>query len=173
MDAIRTATVAYVALGSNLDDPRCQLRSGIAALARLPHTQIIAQSSLYASAPVGYADQPDFVNAVVAIRTALAPRALLEALLAIERAHGRVREFPNAPRTLDLDIVLYGEQIIQEPGLAVPHPRMQERAFVLMPLAEIAPDTLVPAPGLAPVRVRQLLEGVDAASVRVLKEVAA
>ncbi len=179
MDAIRTANaahaahVAYVALGSNLDDPRRQLRSGIAALARLPHTQIIAQSSLYASAPVGYADQPDFVNAVAAIRTALTPRALLDALLAIERAHGRVREFPNAPRTLDLDIVLYGEQIIQEPGLVVPHPRMQERAFVLMPLAEIAPDAPVPAPGRAPVRVRQLLEGVDAASVRVLKEVAA
>lgn len=169
MNNPRIACVAYVALGSNLKDPRRQLQSGFAALARLPQTQLVAQSSLYASAPVGYADQPDFVNAVAAIRTSLVPRALLDALLVIEREHGRVREFPNAPRTLDLDIALYGEQLIHEPGLTVPHPRMHERAFVMAPLAEIAPDAIVPGRG----RVRDLLAGVDVASVRVLKEIAA
>lgn len=153
---------AYIALGSNLKEPQRQLQSGFAALARLPDTQLVAQSSLVRSAPVGYADQPDFINAVAAIRTALAPRGLLDALLAIERAHGRVREFPNAPRTLDLDIALYGEQIIHEPGLSIPHPRMHERAFVMVPLAEIAPDAIVPGRG----RVRELLAGVDVNSVR-------
>jgi 2-amino-4-hydroxy-6-hydroxymethyldihydropteridine diphosphokinase len=152
---------AYIALGSNLREPRRQLQAGFAALARLPDTQVVAQSSLYRSAPVGYADQPDFVNAVAALRTALAPRDLLDALLAIEREHGRVREFVNAPRTLDLDIALYGERVIHEPGLSIPHPRMHERAFVMVPLAEIAPDAMVPGRG----RVRALLDGVDMKSV--------
>jgi 2-amino-4-hydroxy-6-hydroxymethyldihydropteridine diphosphokinase len=160
---------AYIALGANLGDPPRQLRAGLAALARLPDTQLAAQSSFYCSAPVGYADQPDFVNAVAAIHTALTPRALLDALLAIERAEGRLREFVNAPRTLDLDIVLYGERVIDEPGLTVPHPRMLERAFVIVPLAQIAPDAAVPGRG----RVRDLLAGVDVQSVRVLKEVSA
>ena len=152
---------AYIALGSNLAELRRQLQAAIAALARLPDTQLLAQSSLYRSAPVGYADQPDFLNAVAAIRTALAPGTLLDALLAIEREHGRVREFANAPRTLDLDIALYGERVIHELGLSIPHPRMHERAFVLVPLAEIAPDVLVPGRG----RVRELLAGVDVNSV--------
>ena len=160
---------AYIALGSNLEEPQRRLRAGFEALARLPETQLAAQSSLYRSAPVGYVNQPDFVNAVAAIRTALAPRALLDALLAIEREHGRVREFANAPRTLDLDIVLYGERVIDEPGLSVPHPRMHERAFVVVPLAEIAPDTIVPGHG----RVRELLAGVDVKSVHVLREIVA
>ncbi len=164
-----TLDVAYIALGSNLQQPRRQLRSAFAALARLPDTQLIAQSSLYRSAPVGYVNQPDFVNAVAAIRTALTPRALLEALLAIEREHGRVREFANAPRTLDLDIVLYGERVIREPGLTVPHPRMHERAFVLVPLAQIAPVVQVPGRG----RVCDLLQNLDTTSVSVLKEIAA
>jgi 2-amino-4-hydroxy-6-hydroxymethyldihydropteridine diphosphokinase len=163
--AIQSGEVAYIALGSNLDEPRRQLRAGFAALGQLPDTKLIAQSSLYRSAPVGYADQPDFVNAVAAITTALAPRALLDALLAIEREHGRVRAFPNAPRTLDLDILLYGESTINEPRLSVPHPRMCERAFVMVPLAEIAPDAVVPGHG----RVRDLMAGVDAGSVRVLR----
>ncbi len=157
---------AYIALGSNLSEPRRQLQAGFAALACLPGTQLVAQSSLYRSAPVGYADQPEFVNAVAALRTALAPRALLDALLAIERAHGRVREFVNAPRTLDLDIVLYGERVIHEPGLSIPHPRMHQRAFVMVPLAEIAPDALVP--GRVSVRVSELLAGVDVKSVSVV-----
>ena len=164
---------AYIALGSNLEQPQRQLQAGFTALARLPDTQLIAQSSLYRSAPVGYANQPDFVNAVAAIRTRLTPRALLDALLAIEREHGRVREFPNAPRTLDLDIVLYGERVIHEPGLSIPHPRMQERAFVMAPLAQIAPDVLVPGRGRASVRVSELLAGVDIKSVTVLREIAA
>lgn len=136
--------VAYVALGSNLDDPAAQVRAGFAELAALPGTRLTAKSSLYGSAPVGYLDQPDFVNAVARIETEFAPRDLLDALLAIERRHGRVREFPNAPRTLDLDIVLYGSSAIHEPGLSIPHPRMLERAFVMVPLAEIAPDAVVP-----------------------------
>ncbi len=155
---------AYIALGSNLEEPQRQLQAGFAALARLPDTQLVAQSSLYRSAPVGYANQPDFVNAVAVIHTTLTPRTLLDALLSIERMHGRVREFPNAPRTLDLDIALYGERVINEPGLTVPHPRMHQRAFVLAPLAEIAPDAQVPGHG----RVRDLLAAVDVASVSVL-----
>jgi 2-amino-4-hydroxy-6-hydroxymethyldihydropteridine diphosphokinase len=145
------------------------LRAGFAALAQLPHTQLIARSSLYRSAPVGYADQPDFVNAAAAISTALGARALLDALLAIERVHGRVRAFANAPRTLDLDILLYGEHVIDEPGLSVPHPRMHQRAFVVVPLAEIAPQAVVPGRG----RVGDLLGGIDAGSVTVLREVPA
>ncbi len=159
--------VAYIALGSNLQQPHRQLHLGFAALSGLPQTQLIAQSSLYGSAPVGYLNQPDFVNAVAAIRTALTPRALLDALLDIERSQGRERAFANAPRTLDLDIALYGERSINEPGLTVPHPRMHQRAFVMVPLAEIAPDALVPGHG----RVRDLLGGVDTHSVSVLREV--
>ena len=159
--------VAYIALGSNLQQPQHQLQSAFAALAALPETQLIAQSSLYRSAPVGFMNQPDFVNAVAAIRTALTPRALLDALLAIERSQGRQREFANAPRTLDLDIALYGERAINEPGLSVPHPRMHQRAFVMVPLAEIAPDAMVLGHG----RVRDLLAGVDAHSVSMLREV--
>jgi 2-amino-4-hydroxy-6-hydroxymethyldihydropteridine diphosphokinase len=140
---------AYVALGSNLDDPAAQVRAGFEALSMLPATRLARVSSLYRSAPVGYADQPDFVNAVALIETALEPRKLLEALLAVERRKGRVRDFPNAPRTLDLDIVLYGDRVLHEPGLTIPHPRMHERAFVLVPLAEIAPDVNVPGHGRA------------------------
>lgn len=158
-----------MALGSNLRDPGGQLRAGVAALGRLPQTRVEVCSSFYASAPVGYADQPDFVNAVAAISTGLSARELLDALLAIERNQGRVRELPNGPRTLDLDIVLYGNHTICEPGLTVPHPRMRERAFVMVPLAEIAPDAEVPGLG----RVRDLLDGVDRASVRVLDKAAA
>lgn len=163
------AETVYVALGSNLREPQRQLHAAFDALARLPRTALLARSSLYRSAPVGYADQPDFVNAVAALRTALAPRALLDALLDMERAQGRVREFANAPRTLDLDIVLYGVRVIHEPGLTVPHPRMHERAFVLVPLAEIAPDAPVPGRGC----VRDLLRGIDVASVTVVKAIAA
>jgi 2-amino-4-hydroxy-6-hydroxymethyldihydropteridine diphosphokinase len=161
--------IAYVALGSNLREPQRQLRDAFAALGRLPQTRLLACSSLYRSAPVGYADQPDFVNAVAALCTGLAPRALLEALLALERTQGRVRSFQNAPRTLDLDIVLHGDQVIHEAGLTIPHPRMHERAFVLVPLAQIAPDAVVPGHGA----VRDLLRQVDVASVTRLREVAA
>ena len=160
---------AYVALGSNLRDPQQQLRAGVDALTHLPGTTVLKCSSFYASAPVGYPDQPDFVNAVAAIQTTLSPRALLDALLAIERAHGRVREMLNGPRTLDLDIALYGEHTVHEAGLTLPHPRMRERAFVMVPLAEIAPDAMVPGVG----KVRDLLAGVDVSSVRIMATQAA
>jgi len=140
---------AFIALGSNLANPVAQVQAGLRSLAALPHTRLTGASSLYRNPAVGMRDQPDFVNAVASIETRLAPRALLAGLLAIEREHGRVRDFPNAPRTLDLDIVLYDEQVINEPGLTIPHPRMLERAFVLMPLAEIAPQVMVPGAGFA------------------------
>lgn len=158
---------ACVALGANIGEPLRQIEAAFAALAALPGTRLLARSSLYRSAPVGYADQPDFINAVAMIETALAPHALLNALLAIERAHGRVREFPNAPRTLDLDIVLYGDVVLQEPGLTIPHARMLERAFVMVPLTEIAPDILVPGRG----KVSDLVAHVDVASVAKLQRV--
>lgn len=152
---------AFIALGSNLDDPVAQVQSGFAALAVLPGTRLGAQSSLYRSAPMGYRDQPDFINAVAAIETTLTPRALLEALLAIEHSHGRVREFANAPRTLDLDVLLYAGIEMHEHGLTIPHPRMHERAFVLVPLAEIAPHCTIPGRG----PVSDLLRAVDTGSV--------
>ena len=152
---------AFVALGANLNDPAAKVRAGVEELAMLPKTRLARVSSLYASAPVGYTDQPDFVNAVAMIETALEPHALLDALLAIERRYGRVREFPNAPRTLDLDIALYDELVCDEPALTIPHPRLTERAFVLVPLAEIAPEAIVPGRG----RVKDLLPRIDASSV--------
>lgn len=141
--------IAFVALGSNLDDPESKVREAIAALAALPQTRLLAASSLYRSAPVGHADQPDFVNAVAQLATVVAPQDLLAALLAIEHDFGRERTFRNAPRTLDLDLLLYGELCINEPGLTVPHPRMQQRAFVLAPLLEIAPGCVIPGIGPA------------------------
>lgn len=140
---------AFIALGSNLGDPEAQLRRAFEAIAALPQTQLAAASSLYRSTPVGHADQPDFINAVVQLSTELAPRALLAALLELEQCFGRERSFRNAPRTLDLDLLLYDAQRIAEPGLAVPHPRMHQRAFVLAPLVEIAPDCVIPGIGTA------------------------
>ena len=154
-------TCAYIALGANLGNPVAQIQDGIEELAMLPDTRLAAFSSFYKSAPAGYADQPEFVNAVARIETALEPHALLAELLKIERRHGRTREFANAPRTLDLDILLYGERAMEEPGLTIPHPRMHERAFVLVPLAEIDPDADVPGRG----RARELVRHVDENSV--------
>lgn len=147
VEASSPVTVAYVGLGSNLSGPDGQLRSALDALGRLPRTRVTACSSLYRTAPVGRADQPDFVNAVARVETGLSARALLSGLLSIEAQHGRVRSTPNAPRTLDLDLLLWADQVISEPGLEVPHPRMHERAFVLRPLAEIAPAAQVPGRG--------------------------
>ena len=131
-----------IALGSNLDDPEAQVRRAFDEIGALPATRLLARSSLYRTAPVGYADQPDFVNACALVETSLAPRALLDELLAIEQRHGRVRTIPNGPRTLDLDLILYGDRHIDEPGLTVPHPRAHERDFVLKPLLEIWPDAM-------------------------------
>jgi 2-amino-4-hydroxy-6-hydroxymethyldihydropteridine diphosphokinase len=133
---------AFVGLGANLGDARAQVLSGIAALRALPSTRWVARSSLYASAPLDAAG-PDFVNAVVALDTTLPADALLRALHAIEAQHGRVRSTVNAPRTLDLDLLLYGEQRSDDPGLSLPHPRLHLRAFVLKPLLEIAPQLQV------------------------------
>lgn len=146
-DAGPRAAVAYVALGSNLDDPVGQVRSALAALGGLPRTRVTARSSLYRTAPIGRLDQPDFINAVARLETQLSARELLAALLAIEARHARVRSTSNAPRTLDLDLLLFADEVIREPGLEVPHPRMHERAFVLLPLAEIDPVVCVPGRG--------------------------
>ncbi len=139
---------AYVALGANLGETVEHLRAAVAALDALPDTRVVARSSLYRSAPVGLLDQPDFINAVVAVETAYAPLALLRILLDIENRHGRVRSVPNAPRTLDLDLLLHDNTCMHNPELTLPHPRMHERAFVLLPLVEIAPD--LELPGLGP-----------------------
>ena len=149
--------VAYVALGSNLQHPAAQVRAGFEDLDHLPATRLMRRSSLYRTTPVGKLDQPDFVNAVACIETGLEPRMLLQALLDIEARHARVRRERNGPRTLDLDLLLFGERRIEMPGLTVPHPRMHERAFVLVPLAEIAPDAEVPGKG----RVADLLAALD------------
>ena len=150
MSAVPTpTTIAFVALGSNLEQPQIQVRRGFDELAALSKTKLLASSSLYTSAPVGYADQPDFVNAVAKIETALSPHEVLEALLAIELKHGRQRSLPNGPRTLDMDLLLYGGLQHHEAGLTIPHPRMHERAFVLLPLTEIAPDAVIPGKGPA------------------------
>ncbi len=155
-------TVAYIALGSNLDNPKLQIQDAFAELDEIELTSLLQTSSLYASAPWGYADQPDFVNAVAAVETQLPPRRLLDELLKIEIWHGRERSFANAPRTLDLDIALYGDEIVDEEGLQIPHPRMHERAFVLAPLAEIAPALMIP--GLGPIA--ELLERCDDPSLK-------
>jgi 2-amino-4-hydroxy-6-hydroxymethyldihydropteridine diphosphokinase len=149
MDENTASTQAFIGLGANLGDPQAQLRRALLALAGLQGTRLVAASSLYRSAPVGHPAQPDFVNAVAEIETRLGAQALLGELLATEARFGRVRQFPNAPRTLDLDLLLYGDRVIAEPGLVVPHPRMHERAFVLAPLAEIAPDVAIPGKGRA------------------------
>lgn len=139
---------AFVALGSNLagnlDSPVNQVIHAFQAIEQLPKTKLIKQSSLYKSVPVGYADQPDFINAVVEINTTLSPEILLEALLKIEIEAGRERPFANAPRVLDLDLLLYDDLVINKKKLTLPHPRMHERGFVLLPLAEIAPDLVIP-----------------------------
>lgn len=140
---------AVIALGGNIDGPMGHVTRAFDELARLPETRLLARSALYRTAPVGYADQPAFINACALVETMLAPKPLLEALLAIERAHGRVRDLPNGPRTLDLDIVLYGDRIVSEEGLHIPHPRAHERAFVLEPLLEVWPDATLPGRGPA------------------------
>jgi 2-amino-4-hydroxy-6-hydroxymethyldihydropteridine diphosphokinase len=132
-------TVAYVGIGSNLDDPRAHVTQAFDDLDRLPHTRVVRKSSLYRSAPVGYAAQPDFVNAVAQLETGLPAERLLAEMQDVENRHARKRSFANAPRTLDLDLLLFGDAKLDTGHLIVPHPRMHERAFVLKPLLEIAP----------------------------------
>ncbi len=151
-------TLAYVALGSNLGHPRQQVLEAMDALARLPDTRVLRRSSLYRTPPWGVLEQPAFVNAAVQLDTALAPHALLDALLAIEQRAGRVRAERNGPRTLDLDLLHIDGVQLDDARLALPHPRMAERAFVLLPLHDLAPD--LPLPGGT---VAQLLAGLDLA----------
>lgn len=139
---------AWIGLGANLGDRGAALVQAVQALAALPGTRLLKVSGLYASAPID-AGGPDYLNAVAVLTTRLAPLALLDALQAVEQAAGRERPYRNAPRTLDLDLLLYGDQKIQTERLIVPHPRLTERAFVLLPLAEIAPERVTPAQRLA------------------------
>jgi len=136
---------AAIALGSNIEDPEAQVARAFDEIAALPGTKLLKRSSLRRTKPVGYADQPDFVNAMALVETTLEPRALLDALLAIEKNHKRVRAIPNGPRTLDLDIIVYGSRVIDEPGLKVPHPRAKERDFVMVPLREVWPEVVMPS----------------------------
>ncbi len=138
---------AFIALGSNLQNPAAQIKRAFSELRTLPETRLVRQSSLYRTAPVGYDDQPDFINAAAEVATMLEPLELLQALLALESALGRERSFANAPRVLDLDLLLYDDRVMQTPELTLPHPRMHERGFVLFPLAEIASNLEIPGRG--------------------------
>jgi 2-amino-4-hydroxy-6-hydroxymethyldihydropteridine diphosphokinase len=139
--------IAWIGIGANLGDARANVLDAIERLSRLPGARLLQTSSLYRTAPVDSSGD-DYVNAVAALDTALDAHALLQALFAIEQAHGRERPYRNAPRTLDLDLLLYGDAVIADvPTLIVPHPRMHERAFVLAPLAEVAPDLVIPGRG--------------------------
>jgi 2-amino-4-hydroxy-6-hydroxymethyldihydropteridine diphosphokinase len=162
---LRASVIAYVGVGANLDRPRQQVEQGIDALRTLPDTQLTACSSLYATAPVD-APGPDYVNAVVALRTALDAATLLQALHGIEARLGRERAAHNAPRTLDLDLLLHGDTRSDVPSLQLPHPRLHQRAFVLRPLLEIAPHLEVP--GLGPLAA--WLEGVREQRVTRLRQ---
>jgi 2-amino-4-hydroxy-6-hydroxymethyldihydropteridine diphosphokinase len=151
------SALAYVGLGSNLDAPRDQLERALVALASLPLSECIARSSLYSSSPVGPRDQPDFINAVAAIRTRLSPLALLDQLQALEQRHRRVRARRWGPRTLDLDLLWYDGLSHRSPRLTLPHPEISRRRFVLEPLAEIAPTLTLE--GESPLTLAGRLEG--------------
>jgi 2-amino-4-hydroxy-6-hydroxymethyldihydropteridine diphosphokinase len=159
-------TLAAVGLGANLGDAAATLRDAIAALAELPETTLLRASRLYRTPAWGRTDQPDFINAVALLETSLDARALLDALLAIERRFGRVRVDGArwGPRTLDLDLLVFGDALFDEAGLQVPHPHLHERAFVLLPLAEIAPALQVPGRG----RVAALAAGMAADGIEAL-----
>ena len=139
--------LSYIALGANLGQAEATLQSAIAALRQLPRSTVKAVSSMYRTAPVGLANQPDFINAALVLETELTATEVLAALFAIEQQFGRQRSVPNAARTLDLDLLLHGADQSSDPALTLPHPRMHERAFVLAPLHEIAPDLVIPGHG--------------------------
>ena len=150
-------TRAYVALGANLGDRERTLREAVDALAAEEGIEVVAVSTLRETEPVGVGEQPRFLNGAAELETTLTSRELLARLLAVEQRFGRIRSpGEHGPRTLDLDLLLYGDEVIDEPGLAVPHPRLHERSFVLEPLAELAPGLVVPGRG----DVESLLRGV-------------
>jgi 2-amino-4-hydroxy-6-hydroxymethyldihydropteridine diphosphokinase len=159
------AVTACVALGSNLGDPVQQVSGAFAELAAIPDTRLVARSRLYRTRAVG-PPQPDYVNAAAVLETTLAPESLLEALQGIEAAHGRRREIHWGPRTLDLDLLTYGDRVIESSRLQLPHPHLAERAFVLAPLAEVAADLSIPGRG----RVRDLLAALPLDGVAAMEE---
>lgn len=160
---------AYIGLGGNLEDPAAHILRACDELAATPGIAVRARSSLYRSAPIGYAEQPNFVNAVVAVSTTLRPLGLFGVLTAIEARHGRRRAFRNAPRTLDLDLLIFGEETSTDAHLTLPHPRAHLRAFVLEPLLEIAPRCTIPGQGTA----RALLAALPERCLGTIAQVAA
>jgi len=163
-----TPVQACVGLGGNVGDVARTLAAAFEALDGLPETRLLRASRVYRTPAWGRRDQPDFLNAAALLETRLSAQALLAALLAIEQRHGRDRGRDEAarwgPRSLDLDLLLYGEAVIDAPGLEVPHPRLHERAFALVPLADVAPDALIPGRG----RVASLLAGLDASGIEAI-----
>ena len=158
-------TLAAVGLGANLGDAAATLRDAIAELARLPGARLLRASRLYRTPAWGRTEQPDFINAVALLETELPARDLLDALLGIERMFGRVRLDGErwGPRTLDLDLLLFGDAVVDEPGLRVPHPHLHERAFALLPLAEIAPQMMIPSIGtVAVIAAGMAADGIEA-----------
>ena len=151
-------SLAYVGIGSNLLDPAAQVKSALAELGGLPRSRLLKASSLYRTSPVGHTEQPDFVNAVASLETSLQPAQLLAELQKIEKQHGRRRSFKDAPRSLDLDLLLFDEIIQATAQLKLPHPRMHQRAFVLKPLLEIAPGIAIPGVGPAAARLPEIAD---------------
>jgi 2-amino-4-hydroxy-6-hydroxymethyldihydropteridine diphosphokinase len=159
---------AYIAFGSNVGDRRANMREARTLLAK--HAEILTASSVYSTEPVGYLDQGWYLNAVVKVRTELTPREMLNALQAIERTLGRERRIRNGPRTIDLDILLWGDTVVTEDGLTIPHPRAHERLFVMAPWAEIAPDLVIPGTGRTAAEWRDELMGTSQVEAAVTGE---
>ncbi|MEN6520473.1 MAG: 2-amino-4-hydroxy-6-hydroxymethyldihydropteridine diphosphokinase [Armatimonadota bacterium] len=157
----------YLGLGSNLNDRERNIGHAVELLAENPHIEVLRVSSMYETSPVGYKDQPDFINAVALIETTLSPRELLDAVQAIEELMGRKRTFRWGPRVIDIDVLLYGSETIDEEGIKIPHPMMMERRFVLEPLAEIAPDLTLPGGQTAVEAARSAAEEDNAEKERV------
>jgi 2-amino-4-hydroxy-6-hydroxymethyldihydropteridine diphosphokinase len=161
----RQSVIAYIGIGSNMGNPVVQVAKALRELEELPYTRLVRSSSLYETEPIGYEAQSRFINAVAAIDTSLQPQELLKGLLEIEQRHGRVRTEKNGPRTLDLDVLLYGHRALHEEGLTVPHPRMHERGFVIEPLFEVDPECEIPGLG----RAAQFRESVKGQGVKLLQ----
>ncbi|MBU6510338.1 MAG: 2-amino-4-hydroxy-6-hydroxymethyldihydropteridine diphosphokinase [Gammaproteobacteria bacterium] len=167
---MHAGTIAYIGLGSNLDNPAAQLRRALAELTALPDTRELKHSRLYLSKPLGPQHQPDYLNAVAALQTRLEPLVLMRQLQGVERQHGRRRSAENrwGPRTLDLDLLVYGNLSLQTPELTLPHPELQKRSFVLYPLAELVPELVIPGHGT----VRQLRERCTTPAIALYEEAA-
>ncbi len=159
-------STVFIGLGSNLGCPVLQVQKAIREIGEIADTVLIKASSLYETAPIGNREQPAFINAVVEVQTTQSPQQFMQSLLNIETRHSRIREITNGPRTLDLDVLLFNQWIIDIPGITTPHPRAHERAFVLHPLLEIAHEARIPGKGMA----RDFLPDVMGQSIRVLDE---